>query len=310
MAETRVLVAGAINTDLVARTKRVPGPGETVTGDRFAIFGGGKGGNQAVAAARSGSRVSLVGAVGDDAFGRDRLSELAVERIDVSGVAVVPGESSGTASIWVEPGGENRILYVPGATTHVNERGAVTQLDRMRPVVLLATLEIPVPVLTSLFTRAKSLGVLVVLNATPEPGSGAALLGLVDVLIVNEPEAATLRADAGADEDPLAAAAGLLSSGPTSVIVTRGAAGATLIDASGQEAVEPPVVDVVDTTAAGDALCGAFAAELAAGRTPIEALRYGVVAGSLAVTKEGAQPSIPTRAQIEARARRAGAKAS
>ncbi len=304
MAETRVLVAGAINSDLVSRVARVPGAGETVTGDSFAIFGGGKGANQAVAAARSGARVSLLGAVGQDAFGRDRLSELAVERIDVSAVAVVAGKASGTASIWVEPGGENRILYVPGATGMVTERAAIDLVERMRPAVVLTTLELPIAVLTALYTRARALGITVVLNATPEPESGRTVLGLVDVLILNEPEAAALLGrDPGGDEGT-GAAAGLLENGPKTVVVTMGAAGATLVDASGSETVTTPQVEVVDTTAAGDALCGAFAAELATGKTPIEALRYGVIAGSLAVTKDGAQPSIPTRAQIDARARR------
>lgn len=304
MAETRVLVAGAINSDLVSRVTRVPGPGETVTGDGFAIFGGGKGANQAVAAARSGARVSLLGAVGGDAFGRDRLSELAVERIDVSAVAVIAGAASGTASIWVEPGGENRILYVPGATTKVTERAALDLIERMRPAVVLTTLELPVPVLTALFTRARALGITVVLNATPEPEAGRGLLALVDVVIVNEPEAAAMLGGDAGGTDGTEAARGLLESGPKSVVLTLGGEGATLIDASGTESVAAPAVEVVDTTAAGDALCGAFAAELATGKSPAEALRYGVVAGSLAVTRQGAQPSIPTRAQIDARARK------
>ncbi len=304
MAETRVLVAGAINSDLVSRVTRVPGPGETVTGDGFAIFGGGKGANQAVAAARSGARVSLLGAVGGDAFGRDRLSELAVERIDVSAVAVIAGKASGVASIWVEPGGENRILYVPGATANVTDRAAIDLIERMRPAVVLTTLELPVTVLRALFTRARALGITVVLNATPEPETGRDLLTLVDVVIVNEPEAASLLGrDVGGD-DVTGAASSLLQAGPKTAILTQGAMGATLVGASGSETVASPTVEVVDTTAAGDALCGAFAAELATGKSPIEALRYGVVAGSLAVTKQGAQPSIPTRAQIDARARK------
>lgn len=300
----RIVVAGAINTDLVATTGRYPERGETVTGDRFRMFGGGKGANQAVAAARSGAMVAVVGAVGDDAFGRERLAGLTADGIETDAVQVVTGESSGVALIAVEAGGDNRILYVPGASARVDPVAAVAALGDGPIAALLLTLELAEPVIRGLIARSRRDGAIVVLNATPEPRRAAALLPDVDVLIVNEGEALALAdhgAPAAGEVDWAAVAAALHARGAAAVLITLGSAGARWFDGGGRgQAVAAPPVEVVDTTGAGDTLCGAFTAALVGGLSPLDAVRHGVVAGSLACTGAGAQPSIPTAAAIEA----------
>lgn len=296
----RVLVAGAINTDLVARVRTAPAAGETVTGVGFAVFGGGKAANQAVAAARSGAPTAMLGALGADNFGRQRRTDLEREGIDVADVAIADGVASGVALIVVEEQtGENRIAYVPGSTLSVTPGQAERAVARVRPGVILATLELPLPTLHALFAAARRVGALLLLNATPEPASGRDLAGGADVLIVNEKEAANLLGRpvlAGAGG---AAALDLARFGPKTVLLTLGAAGAVVAAAGTTTELSAPVVTVLDTTGAGDALCGALAARLAAGADPVTAARAGVAAGSLAATRAGAQPSMPTAAEIE-----------
>lgn len=291
----RVLVAGAINTDLVASVTRAPEAGETVTGQRFAIFGGGKGANQAVAAARAGVATTLLGAVGDDDFGRQRQADLAADGIALDHVARREAMTSGVALIVVDEQGENRIAYVPGPTATVTAREAVAAFDAIKPDLLLATLELPLPALVELFGRARLGAVRTVLNASPDPELARSLLPLVDVLIANETEA---RALVGEAADP--AAASPASLGCEAVVLTLGAAGASVITRFGATLQPAFEVAVVDTTGAGDAFAGAFAAWLAGGAHIGDALRAGAAAGGLATTKAGAQPSIPTRREIEA----------
>jgi len=297
----RVLVAGAINTDLVARVERAPVAGETVTGRAFAIFGGGKGANQAVAAARSGAAVAMLGAVGPDDFGRRRLADLAAEGIDTTGVAEAVGSASGVALIIVEAAsGQNRIAYVPGATLTATAETATRLFERFRPAVVLATLELPPATLAGLFDRAREAGATIVVNAAPEPAPGRDLARQADVLIVNETEAADLLGRAVAPAGAAAAARDLTDGGPSAVVITLGAAGAVVVAAGTPTTLPAPRVEVVDTTGAGDAFCGALAARLASGAEVVAAARAGVAAGSLATTRAGAQPSMPRREEIAA----------
>ena len=300
-AETgRVLVAGAINTDLVARVRTAPAAGETVTGTAFAIFGGGKGANQAVAAARSGAATTILGAVGRDDFGRQRLADLEREGIDTGDVAIVDGVASGVALIVVEEAtGQNRIAYVPGATGTVTPEQATRAVERSRPRVVLTTLELPPATLEALLGAANRLGATVLLNATPEAVTGRSLLGRADVLIVNETEAADLLGRPVTPAGGSEAAIELTRLGPAGVVITLGAAGAVFAANGTTTELPAPTVTVVDTTGAGDAFCGALAARLAAGTDPLAAARAGVVAGSLATTRAGAQPSMPNRDEIE-----------
>lgn len=295
-----VLVAGSINTDLVARVSVAPEAGETVTGTDFAIFGGGKGANQATAAARAGVPTAILAALGDDAFGHQRRSELEAEGVDLANVTTTTDAASGVALIIVEAAsGQNRIAYVPGATLTVTAEQATAAIRRVQPTVLLTTLELPLAALSALYDAARESGTTILLNATPEAVTGKALLGRVDYLIVNETEAADLLDQIVEVEDSSKAALSLLDLGPKGAVITLGAHGAVITRGGAVTHLPAPTVEVVDTTGAGDAFCGAMAAGLAAGLDPTEAAHIGVITGSLATTRHGAQPSIPTRAEVE-----------
>jgi ribokinase len=295
-----VLVAGAINTDLVARVAKAPGAGETVTGSTFAIFGGGKGANQAIAAARSDAPTAMLGALGDDDFGRQRRADLDAEGIDTEFVARSTTVASGVALIVVEEEtGQNRISYVPGATITLAPEQARAAVDRVKPQVVLTTLEPPPEMLDALLDASKQHGATIVLNATPEANGAKPLLDHVDVLVVNETEAEDLLGHAVSAGNGEEAARSLAELGPGTVVVTLGAAGAVVAHGGQTASLPAPSVDVVDTTGAGDAFCGAFAADLVRGVDPFLAARTGVVAGSLATTIPGAYPGIPRRDAIE-----------
>ena len=293
-----VLVAGAINTDLVGRAPRSPEAGETVTGRSFAIFGGGKGANQAFAVARSGVDTAMLGAVGDDDFGRARLVDLQVEGIAAEHVATRAELSSGVALILVDDSGENRILYVPGPTLTISTADAERAIDAIEPDLVLLTLEPPLDAVERLIELAKHRSIPVVLNATPEPAAATALVPLIDVLIVNETEACEILGIAQGELPWPEVVERLHGLGPATVVATLGEQGALVWHEGTVETIPAPVVEVVDTTGAGDSFCGAFAARLVHGDDPVAAARYGVAAGSLAVTVAGAQPSIPTEAEI------------
>ena len=268
----RVVVLGSLNVDLVAAVDRHPAPGETVLveGD-LRRFAGGKGANQAVAAAMAGARVAMVGAVGDDDPGRAYLERLRRRGIDTSAVRVVSGQPTGQA--WITVSGndaENMIVVVPGANSHLTDVGA-------RPGdgdVLLAQLEVPVAVVAAAAARAHAAGARVVLNAAPYAALPPDLAAVADPVVVNEHEALLL-ADSGVV--------------PRSLLVTFGAAGCTW-DGERFDGTTVPAEDVVDTTGAGDAFCGALAAALAAGAGRADAVRAAGEAGAAAVRRAGAQP--------------------
>jgi len=297
----RILVVGTINTDLVARTRRAPEAGETVTGLSFGIFGGGKGANQAVAAARAGGQVAMLSGVGNDDFGRQRLADLAAESIGTDTVITTDRAASGVALITVDRTGQNRIAYVPGAGWEVRAADAIEALDAWEPDMMLTTLELKHDVLAALFAEATARGMTLICNATPEPSESRDLIPMVDVLIVNEQEALELDSSTGSDWGAVAARLGQL--GPKVVILTLGGDGALVWDEGEVISIPAMPVDVVDTTGAGDAFCGAFAAFYSNGERVVDAAAKAVIAGSLSVTRPGAQPSIPTLAEIEAAAR-------
>lgn len=295
----RVLVGGAINTDLVATVTRAPEAGETVTGQGFAIFGGGKGANQAVAAARSGADVALIGAVGRDEFGVARRADLAQDSIDLTYVQTTYAASSGVALITVEQGGENRIAYIPGAVATVEQESAMRAVQNVRPAVVLAPNELPKATLLELFATAMEQGAMVIFNAAPDPEEGRGLLPLVDVLVVNEGEGAAIAGLAG-EVTIQQVVEGLAGLGPKRVALTCGAAGVIGIENGSAFAIPGVKVEVVDTTGAGDTFCGALAASIAEGMTFRQAVMRAVMASALSVTKAGAQSSIPTCAEIDA----------
>lgn len=285
-----VVVLGSANMDLVATAPALPRPGETVLGHGFATVPGGKGLNQAVAAARAGARTAFIGAVGEDAFGEQLKDALATDGVDVSGLREAPG-ASGVALIMVEDGGENSIVVAPGANATVDglTDADLTLLSGAR--VLLCQLEVPE---SAIVAAGKAAGdTLVILNAAPARALSAELLGGVGLLVVNEVEAAML---SGWDAEPVTA---LLRVVPK-VVVTLGGSGCRYADSDGNRVSVPaPKVSVVDTTGAGDCFTGALATAIAEGRPMEEALRWATAAGALAVQKAGATTSLPRREDID-----------
>ena len=295
-----VTVVGSINQDMVARVPRLPGAGQTVLGHELLIVPGGKGLNQAVAAARSGASTAFIGMVGQDSAGTHLLAVLSDEGIDTHGVLRV-GALTGRALIAVADDGENHIVVVPGANwvvspAHIDHHRV--RIDSAR--VVLAQLEIPMDAVEEAMQRAKAGGAHTILNATPPVELPPALIRSIDFLVVNEHEAAAMaEMSVSTPADAAAAGAALRAQGCGVAIVTLGSEGAVLVseDATLHEPAIP--VEAVDTTAAGDAFAGGFAARLAEGASLADALRWAVAAGSLAVTSLGAAPSIPVRADVE-----------
>lgn len=293
-----VLVIGSSNTDLVCRAARIPAPGETITGRSFATFAGGKGANQAVAAARAGAAVGFVGARGDDDFGMARLHDLLAEGIDASRMRVVTDASSGVALIVVDDDGENQIVYVPGANADISIDDAAAALNDVSFRVLSLTFEVPFE--TVAYAVRHHHDAVAVLNAAPYDERIAELLADIDVLICNEVEASALLGRPVTSASAPADALAIVDRGPRSVALTLGGFGAVAADESGVWHSPAPTVQPVDTTGAGDAFCGALCAWLALGEPLREAVRAGVAAGSLAVTRDGAQASLPARSDIVA----------
>jgi ribokinase len=298
-----VVVVGSSNIDLIMKMARLPKVGETVTDATFAQTFGGKGANQAVAAARAGGAVAFVGCVGDDAYGAQVRENLARDGIDTRFVFSEPGVASGTALIMIGGDGDNCISVAPGA----NYRLTPAHVERARDAIagaacVVTQCEILPETLAHVVSLAASLARPVILNLAPARPIADATLARLACLAVNETEAEFLtgRPVAG-DADVEAAATALLSKGPKTVLLTLGARGA-YVAAEGVRALVPgfPVAPV-DTTAAGDVHCGAFAVASVEGRPLLEAVRFANAAAALSVTRLGAQPSAPARAEIEAR---------
>ncbi len=293
MGNANMLVAGSANLDFVVRAAHVPAPGETVLGRELALFPGGKGANQAVAAARAGGAdVRMLVALGDDAFAAQLEAPLRDAGIDAS-IVRIAGSASGSAFICIADDGENSITVAPGANLHL----APEHLPAFGIAShLLMQLEIPLASVQAYARAARAAGVKVVLNAAPAQSLPRELLDSIDVLIVNEGELAALAGTHGeADLSVQCEAVGVAC-----VVVTLGARGA-LLWRRDQSAIEQPAfpVDVVDTTGAGDVFCGVFTAELAAGAKPEVAMHHAAAASALACTKLGAQSGTPTRAELE-----------
>ena len=297
----RIAVVGSLNMDLVARVPRIPRPGETLIGGEFRSVPGGKGANQAVAAARLGATVTMVGRVGQDAFAGPLRANLAAAGIEHTFVSSDAAAATGVALIVVAADGENSIVVAPG----VNMRLAPADVEAATAVIagadaLLLQLEIPLAAVIQAAQIAHAHGVRVILNPAPARSLPGELLALVDVLIPNESETALLTG-LPVDNQTVAAtaAATLLSLGVGNVILTLGERGAMLAQSGTVEFFPAFEVVPVDTTAAGDAFVGGFAVALAEGKSLATAVRWGNGAGGLAATKLGSQPSLPTRQDLE-----------
>jgi ribokinase len=296
---SEIVVVGSLNADLVTRVDRFPAPGETVTAKSFAIHPGGKGANQAYAAARLGGRVAMVGCIGGDAYGERLLQSLRSAGVDVSPVHRDAEAPTGLALITLDASGENQIVVVPGANARLTP--ALVQAHEARiaaAAVVLLQLEVPLDVVLAAARIARDGGAAVILDPAPAQPLPASLLKCVDFLTPNQSELQTLTGGA-AGQQAEHAARSLADGSPLRVIVKMGEVGALLVDANGQAFWPALRVEAVDATAAGDAFNAALAVALAEGRPLPEAARLAVVAGALCVTRAGAQPSMPTRQEVE-----------
>ena len=314
MSHADVVVVGSVNADLVVSVARLPQAGETVSGGTFARFGGGKGANQAVAAARAGARVTMIGAVGADDFGDEALRELAAEGVDVSAVARLDGVATGVATIVVDARGENQIAVASGANAALAGDAVASALARLaggssprgapcgapsggasasRGVVLLGH-EVPPAAVEAGIRGARAADRLVVLNPAPARELPDDLQGVI--LTPNADEAREL----AGEREPEAAARTLAARTGAPVLVTLGQEGALLVDGDAIERLPAPAVDVIDTTGAGDAVNGALAAELAAGRPLRDAARFAMAAAALSTRAAGARDGMPRHDDVVA----------
>jgi len=295
----RVFVAGSINMDVVATAERHPKVGETVAGKEVLYFPGGKGANQAVAAAKQGVLTTLIGRLGTDAFGRDLRTFLAAQSIDLGSVRDTDAPT-GTAIITLA-NSDNTIVVIPGANAHV-DAADVTAASLAKGDVAVSQFEIPLPAIAAFFQSARAGGATTILNPAPARAVTPDLLALVDILVLNETELGVLTgAELGENDEPMyfvEAARPLRGKGRT-ICITLGRRGVLAL--VGGEAILIPGrhVKAVDTTGAGDCFVGALAAQLAQGKSMRDALTYANAAASICVQRMGAAPSMPTAAQVK-----------
>jgi ribokinase len=298
-----VVVVGSINIDLVANTDRIPVEGETVLGSDFQIHPGGKGANQAVAVARLGYPVSMIGRLGDDAFGAQLRAHLESAGVDVAGVTTTPG-TSGVAVILVGKKGENCIVITPGANALLTPNDLDTHIDIIRSAgVLLTQLEIPIETVQYLAKICTQEKVPLILDPAPAKEIPQSLFEDVEWFTPNETEAAFFAKDSNSTKetgDPASMARTLMDRGVKGLVLKLGARGAFIAALDGlAELLTPFSVNAVDTTAAGDAFNGAFATALLMQMDPVESARFAAAAAAISVTRPGAQPSMPTMDDVK-----------
>ena len=306
-----IVVIGSINMDLVCRTHHIPAPGETILGTDFVTIPGGKGANQAVAAAKLGGDVHMVGRVGDDDFGQRLLNGLGNHRVNIDHVTVTEGTASGVAQILVDRRGENAIVVAPGA----NHRLAPADVDAAegliaRAAVVVMQLEVPFETVAHAIAMCQRLGVFTILDPAPAPAKLPRAMYGVDVFTPNQGEAEALLGLSGSRSrttkkvaDPKQIGSALQARGARAVVLKLGSKGAMLVGGDGDDSmirtIKPFRVQVIDTTAAGDAFTGALAVSRAEGMPMPDGVRFANAAGALCCTGFGAQPALPSREQVD-----------
>jgi ribokinase len=295
-----ILVIGSSNTDMVVKTPTLPKPGETLLGGEFILNQGGKGANQAVAAARLGGKVKFIARVGNDMFGHEAISSYKKEGIDISAILKDENSSTGVALINVDHYGENCIAVASGANALLAINDALNAIDSLKADdFILMQLETPLDVINEVSKKAKNLGIKVVLNPAPAQNLPAELYEKLYILSPNETEAELITGiKVDSDTAALKAAEKMLQMGVNTVIITLGSRGVLLKNASITEFIPAPKVNAVDTTAAGDCFNGALVAALSLGQDLVKASRFAVKAASASVCKMGAQQSIPYLSEI------------
>jgi ribokinase len=301
MTNKKIVVVGSSNTDMIIKVSRIPRPGETIMGGRFSMAAGGKGANQAVAAARAGGNVVFIGKLGRDLFGEQAIRGLAEDRIDTSGILRDEHNPSGIALISVDEHGENSIAVASGANGNLLPDDLAGFADVICSAkILLMQLEIPLETVSILASLAHEKGVEVILNPAPARGLPAELLKCLSILTPNESEAQLLTGVAVHDEEAANQAAEVLrAGGVNTILITLGARGAFHAKADRRCIIPTFKVEPVDTTAAGDVFSGSLVVGLAEGKRIEDAVRFANAAAALSVMKMGAQPSIPYREEID-----------
>jgi len=302
LEDGHIVVVGSINTDLVGRTQRMPRGGETLLGSDFRMVPGGKGANQAVAVARAGGNVKMLGRVGDDLFGKQHLANFRDNGVDTQLVHITPGVPTGVAIIIVDDNGENSIVVIPGANNSLMPADIEAARDVVEKArIVMLQLEIPMETAATVISMAKKAGVPVILDPGPARPLAKELLAQVDIITPNEHEAQVL---AGEElhslDDGYRIAGKLLGWGVKNVLLKLGGNGVIFATPEGMEHIPAHKVKAEDTTAAGDAFAGGLAVALAEGFSLRSAVLFANAVGALAVTKLGAQSAIPTREEIEA----------
>lgn len=297
---SRITVIGSSNTDMIVSVEHLPAPGETVIGGAFSMAAGGKGANQAVAAARLGAQVAFVACLGEDTFGEQAVADFRAEGIDTSHIVRTPEAPSGVALIFVDRQGENAIAVAPGSNALLTPDDVRRAAEAIRCAdVALAQLEVPLEAVAAAAEIAAEAGVPFLLNPAPARELPPELLRKAAILTPNETEAALLAGTTGGRKSPEEVGRLLLEKGVGAVVMTLGARGALAVTPQSVEWIPAPQVKAVDTTAAGDCFSAALGVGVAEGMSIPEAARFAARAAAISVTRLGAQPSLPTREEVE-----------